>query len=122
MTASAKGTIGFQLSEIGAENWDVLHKFDITATPARKYHNYMIQAVADTEEAISVGDVGTIELMIVHCITNDVEIDPCYATAFEANVEVQEGEWAMFKPSGTVYMKNNGAGESVTMEYWLIGT
>ncbi len=39
MAATAKATIGFQVSELGSENWDILKKFDITATPARKYYN-----------------------------------------------------------------------------------
>ncbi len=69
------------------------------------------------------GDVGTIELMIIHCISNDVDIDPSYTAAtFRAGIEIQEGEWFVGKPSGSVYFKNNDAAESVTMEYWLIGT
>ncbi len=123
MAASCKVTVGIDVLEIGAWDWDgILKKFEITATPDAKHYNIVQQAVADTEEALTVGDVATIEMMIVHCITNDVDIDPAYASSFEANIEVQQGEWAIFKPKGTVYFKNDDSAEQVTFEYWLIGT
>ena len=123
MAASCKVTVGIDVQEIGGWSWDgILKKFSITATPDAKHYSIRQQAVADTEEALSVGDVAAIEVMIVHCISNDVDIDPAYASSFEANIEVQEGEWAIFKPKGTVYFKNDDAGEQSTFEYWLIGT
>lgn len=123
MTASAAITIGFDVQEIGAVDWDgILKKFNITATPDTKFYNHVTQAVADTDEAIAVGDVGTIEYMIVHCITNDCDIDTSYNSSFSAEVEVQQGEWACFKPTGTVCIKNDDASEQTTIEYWLIGT
>ncbi|MHA2063276.1 MAG: hypothetical protein ACXABY_02725 [Candidatus Thorarchaeota archaeon] len=123
MAAAGKITVGFDVQEIGAVDWDgVLKAFNITTTPDTKFYNHPTQAVADTEEAIAVGDVGTIEYMIVHCITNDCDLDTNFVTAFKASQVVQEGEWACFKPSGTVYMKNNDAAEQSLIEYWLIGT
>jgi hypothetical protein len=123
MAASGAMTVGFDVQEVGAVDWDgILKKFTITATPDTKFYNHVQQAVADTDEAIDVGDVSTIEMMIVHCIANDCDIDPAYASSFEANIEVQEGEWACFKPSGVVRIKNNDATEQTTIEYWLIGT
>jgi hypothetical protein len=123
MAASGAITVGFDVQEIGAVPWDgILKKFSITTTPDAKYYNVVQQAVADTDEAIGVGDIATIEYMIVHCVTNDCDLDLNYASSFEASVVVQEGEWACFKPSGTVYMKNNDAAEQTIIEYWLIGT
>jgi hypothetical protein len=123
MAASGAITVGFDVQEIGAVPWDgILKKFNITATPDTKYHNNVTQAAADTEEALSLGDVGTIEMMIVHCITNDVDFDTAYASSFEATIQVQEGEWAVFKPAGTVWFKNDDSAEQTNFEYWLIGT
>jgi hypothetical protein len=123
MAASGAITVGFDVQEIGAVPWDgILKKFNITTTPDTKYYNNPQQAVADTDEAIGVGDVATIEYMIVHCITNDCDLDLNYSASFKASATVQEGEWACFKPAGTVHMKNNDAAEQTTIEYWLIGT
>jgi hypothetical protein len=123
LAASAKITVGIDVTEIGSWDWDgILKKFAITAAPDAKYYSIVQQAVADTEEALALGDVATIEAMLVHCITNDVDLDTAYASSFEATIEVQEGEWAIFKPKGTVYFKNDDAAEQSTFEYWLIGT
>jgi hypothetical protein len=82
----------------------------------------MEQAVADTDEVLAVGDVGTIELIIMKCITNDVDVDTSYSAAFSAEIEIQEGEVSIFKPSGTVRIKNNDAAEQSTVEYLILGT
>jgi hypothetical protein len=82
----------------------------------------MVQASADADEAIAVGDVGTIELIIMKCISNDVDVDTSYSAAFSAEIEIQEGEMAVFKPTGTTRIKNDDAGEQSTIEYWVIGT
>lgn len=97
-------------------------KFTGTTTPTRVLHQYMVQATADTDEAIAVGDVGTIELIIMKCISNDVDVDTSYSAAFSAEIEIQEGEFAIFKPVGTVRIMNDDAGEQSTVEYWVIGT
>lgn len=122
MTASGKATIGFQTSEIGSQNWNVLEKFSMSATPTIKYHNTAVQAIADTEEVLSLGGVTTVELLIIHCITNDAVIDLDYTAAtFRNGIDIQEGEWFVGKPSGLVYFMNNEAAEKTTFEYWLIG-
>ena len=97
-------------------------KFATTATPTRILHHYMVQATADADEAIAVGDVGTIELIIMKCISNDVDIDTSYVSSFSAEIELQEGEVTVFKPTGTVRIKNDDAGEQSTIEYWVVGT
>jgi len=122
MTAIGKVTIGFDVREIGSVDWNnIIKKFNLTATPDAKFYNIVEQTTADSDEAIAAGDIASIEYMVVHCITNDIDLDLNFVGAFKANAEVQEGEWACFKPSGTVYFKNNDAGEKGTFEYWLIG-
>ena len=122
MAVEGKITVGFSVTEIGADAWDVLKKFNITTVADRKFYSVVQQAVADTAEALSVGDLGTVEAIIVHAITNDVDIDPNYVSVFKAGNTVQVGEWAIFKPAGTLYFKNNDSAVQVTFEYWLIGT
>lgn len=97
-------------------------KFTTTATPTRCHYGYIVQDTADTAQALDVGDVGTIELIIMKCVSNDVDVDTSYVSAFSAEIEIQEGEIQIFKPTGTVYIKNDDAGEQSTIEYIVIGT
>jgi hypothetical protein len=48
-------------------------------------------------------------------------IDPSFDTSYRAGITVPEGEFAVFKPTGTVKIKNLVGGEQVTYEYFIIG-
>jgi len=96
--------------------------FSTTTTITYKHHAYDEQTTADTEQALALGGVTTPHLVIVKCIANDVDIDPSYTAAtFRAGITIQEGEFAVFMPAGTSYLKNNDAGEKSTIEYWILG-
>jgi hypothetical protein len=64
---------------------------------------------------LDLGDIATVEFVIIKCIANDLGI-------FDEDINCQEGETVMFKPSGTVYVKNNDSSEVSTYEYWIVGT
>ena len=96
-------------------------KFSVTTTPARVHYQYMEQTTADAAEVLDIGDVGTVHLIILKCIANDVDIDTSYSASFSSEIEVQEGEVTVFKPVGTVWIENNDAGEKSTIEYLVIG-
>jgi len=96
-------------------------KFSTTTTPARVHYQYMEQATADAEEALDVGDVGTVHLIILKCIANDVDIDTSFSSTFSAEIEVPEGEVTVFKPTGTVYIKNDDSEEKSKIEYLVVG-
>ena len=100
----------------------IAERFSTTSVPTRVFYQYMVQAVTNTDEAIAVGDVGSIQLIVMKCITNDVDVDTSYSASFSAEIEIQEGEMAIFKPTGTVRIKNDDTGELSTVEYWIIGT
>ena len=121
MAAECNVNIIAQLSGLG-DIQDFAKRFSVTSTPARALYQYMVQTTADTEEALTVGDVSTIDLIIIKCVANDVDIDTSFSAAFSAEITVNEGEIACFKPYGTVYIKNNDAGESVTVEYLVVGS
>ena len=98
-------------------------KFSTTNTPARAVYHYMVQATANTAEALEVGDVSTIDLVILKCVANDVDLDLDWDTAFDADLTVAEGEACVIPaPAGTVYFKNNDTDEQSTIEYWVIGS
>ena len=96
--------------------------FSTTTTITKKATIYQTQAVADTAEALDLGDVGIVELIIIRCITNDVDIDCNYSESFSADITVNEGEVAVFKPAGTVYLQNDDAAETFTVEALILGT
>lgn len=92
-----------------------------TTTISKKYHGYITQTTEDTEEALSLGGITTAHLIIIKCITNDMDVDCAFSVTFSADITVQEGEFAVFKPAGTVYIKNNDAAEVSTFEVWIFG-
>jgi hypothetical protein len=92
------------------------------SVPTKYNHQYRVQAVADTEEAIDIGDITTVELVVIKVIANDADIDCNFSAAFKASITIDEGKLSAFKPAGTVYLKNNDAAEQVTFEVWIFGT
>jgi len=120
MAAEATVSIIAELTGLG-QLQQLAEKFSVTTTPARCVYHYMEQATAGTAEALPIGDVGTVHLIILKCIANDVDIDTSYVTTFSAEIECQEGEVCMFKPTGTVYFQNDDAGEKSTIEYLVLG-
>lgn len=120
MSAEATVSIIAELTGLG-QLQQLVDKFSVTTTPARVHYQYMEQATADTDEALDVGDVGTVHLIILKCVANDVDIDTSYSASFSAEIECQEGEVCVFKPTGTVRIKNDDATEKSTIEYLVIG-
>ena len=122
MAAECKVTISAQITGLG-QLFEMVDTFTTTTTATRKTYGYQVQAVADTAEALDLGDVTTPELIIIRCIANDVDIDTSYSVSFSAELTVNEGEVAVFKPVGSaVYLKNDDAAESFTVEYIVVGT
>ena len=97
---------------------------EVVTTPTKVVKLRQIQAVADTEEALNMGGVSTPSLVIVECVSNDVDIDTSFVAAFAAELTVEEGgpPAVIPTPSGTVYVKNNDAGESFTIDVTIVGT
>jgi hypothetical protein len=121
MSAECSVNIIAKLTGLG-DMQEFAKRFTTTATPTRAVYQYAVQDTADTAQALVVGDVGTIELIILRCVSNDVDIDTSYSVTFSAEIEVQEGEVTIFKPTGTVYFQNDDAEETSTIEYIVIGT
>lgn len=122
MAASAKVTIGLKTTELEQIAQDFIKRFTITATPARSFHQILVQATADVAEVLPVGDVGVVELIVMFCSSNDVDIDTTYVSSFNAEIECQENEWVVFKPKGTTWIMNDDSSEQSSIEYWVLGT
>ena len=121
MAAECKVTVTAQMSGLG-KLLEFVETFTSTTTPTRKAFVYQVQGVAGTEEALDMGDITTPELVILKCVANDVDIDTSFSVAFSAEITVNEGEVAIFKPTGTVYIKNDDSEEVSTVEALIIGT
>ena len=121
MSAECNVNIIAQLTGLG-DVQSFSKRFSTTSTPARALYHYAIQATADTAEALEVGDVSTVDLIILKCVSNDCDLDCNYSSSFSADITVNEGEVAMFKPAGTVYLKNNDSSEQSTVEYIVVGS
>lgn len=121
MAASFSVGIIAELTGLGKDIC-LTEKFSTTTAPTRGMYHYAVQDVADTAQALDVGDVGTVELIVIKCVANDVDIDTSYVSSFVAEITVNEGEVAIFKPTGTVWINNDDSAETSTVEYLVAGT
>jgi len=122
VAAEARIKLIVELTGLGQEE-SFSENFTTTTTPTRALYHYAVQDSADTAQALELGDVGTIQLLVIKCVSNDVDIDLDYSSSFDADLTIQEGECAVIpKPAGTVYFKNSSAEETSTIEYLIVGT
>jgi len=122
MAAECRTKLVVKFTGLGKEE-EFSSNFVTTSTPTRAIYHYAIQDTADTAQALELGDVSTVELLVIKCVSNDVDIDLDYVSSFDADLTIQEGECAVIpKPAGTIYFKNNDASEQSTVEYLIVGT
>ena len=105
-----------------AEELKLAELFNVTTTPTKASINRQIQAVADTNEALNLCGISTVELIIIKATTNDLLIDTDYVSTFNADQSIAEGESRIIKPSGVVRIKNKDAAETVTVDYLIVGS
>ena len=93
-------------------------------TPTAATYNYRVLATADTEEALDLGDISTVTGIAIRAIDYDLDIDLDFVAAFDGDLTVKAGELPALipNPAGTIYVKNNGAGETPKYEYLIWGT
>ena len=81
-------------------------------------------AVADTDEALDLGGVSTVTCIVIRAIDFDLDIDLDYASSFDVDLTIKAGEvpCVIPNPAGVTQVKNNGAAETPTYEYMVVGT
>jgi hypothetical protein len=120
MAAEMKVTLLGELTGLGkSEEFPEL--FVTTTTPTSKAKIYQLQTTDQAAEALSLGDVTTVHLIVIKAVTNHTQIDTSFSAAFHSEIDLQEGEVAVFKPSGTVYINNVDSGKKFTVEALVIG-
>ena len=122
MAARAEVTIAVSIDGLGngAEVKDTSQ--DTTAPDTLIHIPEMTQETADTEEALNVGAVDTIRGIMIRAIDGDIAVDTSFVTTFSSELLIREGQSQFFVPTGTVYIKNNTALETVKFEYIVFGT
>jgi len=123
MSAECKAKFIVELTGLG-EEITIAENFT-TTTPDGATYNYRTQATGGTEEALDLGDVSTVEFVVIKAVTNDLQIDTSYAAdTFSAELEVPEGKAEMFRPvdGNLVYVKNKTGSEVCVYEYLVVGT
>jgi len=83
---------------------------------------YVTQTTTDTAQALSLGNVSTVEGILIKAVTKALDIDTSYVSSFAAEILLAEGQSTYFKPNGTVYVKNHTAEEVCVFEYIVYGT
>jgi hypothetical protein len=120
MAATASINIVAELLGLGKDS-SFLDRFTLAETPAAKQQNYKQISSADTEEALDLGGVATVDLIIIKAIGFDLTVDTSFNSTYSPEITVPAGQVAVFNPVGTVYIKNANAGEDVVYEYFVIG-
>jgi len=118
MAAAFDISVIAQLTGLGKQ-LEFADKFS-TATPTLATYNY--DSIGTDAEALDISDISTVECVVIKNTdtTNYVELDCNYSDAFSADIQLDAGKSAVFKPSGVVQAKANSA--AVIVEYIVIGT
>ena len=119
---AATGSISIVMQLLGlSQEASFSDRFTLSDIPTSKVMDYRQQATADAEEALDIGSVTTIDAIVIKAITNDMTVDPSFDTTYREGLTIKAGEFAVFKPTGTVKIKNLTAAEQVTYEFFIIG-
>jgi hypothetical protein len=105
-----------------AEELQIHRHTSVTTTPTKTVRNRQIQAVANTAEALDMGSVTTVGFVVLTATDNNLLVDTSYSVAFSSELTVPEGETVVFRPTGTLYIKNGTSAETVTVDYVICGT
>lgn len=93
-------------------------------TPTALTQNYRVLGTADSEEALDLGDVATVEGVLIKAVSGAIYVDTSFDTTFVNELVIAEGESAYFKPVGVkpVYVINYTAGETPSYSFVVFGT
>jgi len=129
--AAVTTNIGVNLTISGLGNSTTSYSKSFSATtPDAVTQQYRVLAVANTAEAVALGDVSSVEGLVIACVsdscsttTGGLWVDCDYnSTAFDADMLIAEGEAAYFKPTGTVYVVGANSTETPIYEFTVLGT
>lgn len=100
---------------------EFLKRFTHGQTPTAYTHAYVTQTTTNIAQVLALGDVTTVDLIAIKCVSNDLAVDTSYSSSFNEEITVKEGEPAVFAPAGIVWIKNNVEGEVSVFEVLIVG-
>jgi hypothetical protein len=118
MAGVSKISLRAKLEDLGIPIELVGH---FAGTPAYSQYSYLLQTTTNTDQVLNLGGVATIEAVIILAKDNAISVDTSYVSAFVEELVIEEGEFAVFKPSGIIRLKNHVAGELFTDEVLILG-
>jgi hypothetical protein len=116
-------TISGKMTITGESNdEEISDSFVTTTTPTITVHQYKTLTTTNTKETLNIGSITTVHYIWIRSISKDMYIDPSYTSStFRNGLTLHEGEIAMFKPTGAVWVINKTASESPIYEYIAVG-
>ena len=122
MAAEFETSVIAKLTGLG-EPIDFIKKGTDETTPTAGTYNYRTIATADTAEALDLGDVSTVTMVILYAVDYDVDIDCDFVSSFDADLTAKAGgiPAVIPYPAGTVYVKGE-SGQTPKYEFVVIGT
>lgn len=99
--------------------------------PDAVVRGYRQLATADTNETVNVGDIATVEGVLLSCVDDScdtttgglwVDCNSASGVAFSADLLIAEGESAYFKPLGDIEVVGANSVEQPYYEYVVFGT
>lgn len=119
MAALMKLSLRAKLEDLGIPA-EIVSQF--TTVPTEAHYDYIIQTTTNTAQALNLGGVSAIQVIIILAKSKNLSVDTSWVTpTFVEELMIAEGQFAIFVPGGVVYVKNNVAGEVCTFEYLVVG-
>lgn len=129
-TASSSINTTVTVSGLGSGSMQLSLSFAGTV-PDAAIRGYRQLDTNDVNETIAVGDIATIEGMLLSCVDDScdtttgglwVDCNSASGVAFSADILIAEGESAYFKPLGEVEVVGANSVESPYYEFVIFGT
>ena len=119
MAAVAKISLRAKLEDLGIPQ-EIISQF--STVPTETQYSYLVQTTTDVGQVLNLGGVTTVQGIIILAKANDLAVDTSYNAVFSEEITIAEGQFSVFVPKGTVYVKNSVALEVCTFEYLILGT
>ena len=120
MAGVASVTMSVSVTGLGEAAVQLSNSFAATVPDAVVYQ-YKKLAVADTDEVLALGDVSTVEGVLIRAVDLALDVDCDYVSSFDADIPLAAGKSAYFKPEGVVRVKNGAGAEQPIYEYIVFG-
>ncbi len=121
MAGVASVTTSISISGLGTSTITLSNTFTGT-TPTKDGFQYRVLGTANTAEALDLGDVSTVEGVLIRAVDLDLDIDTSFNSSFSKELNCAAGESVYFKPEGIVYVNSGETDETPAYEYVVFGT